>query len=163
MAEIVLCRVDSRLVHGQVVTKWVNQSQANRIVIVSNTLVNDPFLLSIYEMSAPPGMGITCFSEEDAVGNWKQDKMGSGKILLLFPNVETLKTAYDSGLDLKSVQIGGLGGGPNRKAVFQNITLDNRDMEMLKELDSKKVDITFQTIPEDNPIGFKEIVKKFKD
>lgn len=26
MANIVLCRIDSRLIHGQVVTKWVGQS-----------------------------------------------------------------------------------------------------------------------------------------
>ncbi|HHX3721944.1 TPA: PTS sugar transporter subunit IIB, partial [Klebsiella aerogenes] len=25
MAKIVLCRIDSRLIHGQVVTKWVGQ------------------------------------------------------------------------------------------------------------------------------------------
>ncbi|MGI5695310.1 PTS sugar transporter subunit IIB, partial [Escherichia coli] len=25
MANIVLCRIDSRLIHGQVVTKWVGQ------------------------------------------------------------------------------------------------------------------------------------------
>ena len=43
MAEIVLCRIDSRLIHGQVMTKWVNQSQANKIVVVSDELANDKF------------------------------------------------------------------------------------------------------------------------
>ena len=38
MAEIVLCRVDSRLVHGQVMTKWVRQADANEIIIVSDIL-----------------------------------------------------------------------------------------------------------------------------
>jgi len=48
MAEIVLCRIDSRLIHGQVMTKWVNQSQANKIVVVSDELANDEFMLEIY-------------------------------------------------------------------------------------------------------------------
>ena len=37
MGKIVLTRVDSRLIHGQVMTKWVNQVQANKIVIVQTT------------------------------------------------------------------------------------------------------------------------------
>lgn len=44
MANIVLCRIDSRLIHGQVVTKWVGQSQANRIAVVSDELDADPFM-----------------------------------------------------------------------------------------------------------------------
>ena len=31
---IKLVRVDDRLVHGQIVTKWVNETKANKIVIV---------------------------------------------------------------------------------------------------------------------------------
>ena len=50
MANIVLCRIDSRLIHGQVVTKWVGQSQANRIAVVSDELDADPFMKNIYLM-----------------------------------------------------------------------------------------------------------------
>ena len=48
MANIVLCRIDSRLIHGQVVTKWVGQSQANRIAVVSDELDADPFMKNIH-------------------------------------------------------------------------------------------------------------------
>lgn len=48
MADIVLCRIDSRLIHGQVMTKWVNQSSANKIVVVSDELAADEFMLQIY-------------------------------------------------------------------------------------------------------------------
>lgn len=34
MAEIRLIRIDFRLIHGQVVTKWVKQANADRIIIV---------------------------------------------------------------------------------------------------------------------------------
>ena len=38
MSKIVLTRVDSRLIHGQVVTKWLQQSGANEILVVSDEL-----------------------------------------------------------------------------------------------------------------------------
>lgn len=62
MASIVLCRIDSRLIHGQVVTKWVGQSQANRIAVVSDELDADPFMKNIYLMAAPPSIKVDCYS-----------------------------------------------------------------------------------------------------
>ena len=62
MAEIVLCRIDSRLIHGQVMTKWVNQVQANKIVVISDELAADDFLRSIYLMAAPSGVEVICLS-----------------------------------------------------------------------------------------------------
>ncbi|MET1239102.1 PTS sugar transporter subunit IIB, partial [Enterococcus faecalis] len=58
MSKIVLTRVDSRLIHGQVVTKWLQQSGANEILVVSDELEQDEFLQSIYLMAAPPGVSV---------------------------------------------------------------------------------------------------------
>ncbi len=161
MGNIVLTRIDSRLIHGQVMTKWVNQSEADKIVIVSDDLAQDKFMLEIYLLSAPGGISIICYSKQDAVKEWRKNNFGDGNILLLFPNLISLKEVYDNGLKIQNIQIGGLGGAPDRKAVFQNITLDDTDVDILKYLDGKNVEIIFQTIPEDIPKNFKEIIKKY--
>lgn len=44
MAKIGLVRVDDRLIHGQVVTTWINHTQSNRIIIVDDELVKMNFL-----------------------------------------------------------------------------------------------------------------------
>ncbi len=72
MANIVLCRIDSRLIHGQVVTKWVGQSQANRIAVVSDELDADPFMKNIYLMAAPPNIKVDCFSNQSFAAAWKE-------------------------------------------------------------------------------------------
>ena len=118
-------------------------------------------LMEIYLLSAPSGVKIICYSEQDAIKEWENNNFGEGNILLLLPNLISLKKAYDGGLKVKSIQIGGLGGAPNRKVVFQNITLDDNDVEILKYLDSKDIEIIFQTIPEDTPKTFKEAIKKY--
>ena len=63
---------------------------------------------------------------------------------------------------VNKVQIGGLGGGPSRKVVYQNITLDDADANALQALSSQGVDIIFQTIPEDNPLKFEDALNRFK-
>lgn len=76
MANIVLCRIDSRLIHGQVVTKWVGQSQANRIAVVSDELDADPFMKNIYLMAAPPNIKVDCFSNQSFRGRVEREPAG---------------------------------------------------------------------------------------
>ena len=87
MANIVLCRIDSRLIHGQVVTKWVGQSQANRIAVVSDELDADPFMKNIYLMAAPPNIKVDCFSNQSFAAAWKENQLGDGNVLVLFPSL----------------------------------------------------------------------------
>ncbi|VBB07193.1 Hypothetical protein LUCI_2437 [Lucifera butyrica] len=161
MATIALCRVDSRLIHGQVLTKWLGQSDANRIIVASDMLIQDPFMKNIYMMAAPPGVEIDCYGIEEACEHWKNSQFGKGNVLILFGDLKSLLAAWNKGFEIKKVQIGGLGGGPKRKVVFQNITLDAADVEILKELAAKGVEIYFQTIPEDTPQTLGQILKKY--
>lgn len=162
MGKIVLTRVDSRLIHGQVMTKWVNQVQANKIVIVSDELANDEFMKSIYLLSAPAGITVDCLTAADAVKSYKDDVFGEGRILLLLPSLQVLESIYNAGVTVDSVQVGGLGGGPSRKVVFQNITLDDADAKICEDLNAQGVSIIFQTIPEDAPQDVESILKKYR-
>jgi D-glucosaminate-specific PTS system IIB component len=161
MANIVLCRIDSRLIHGQVVTKWVGQSQANRIAVVSDELEADPFMKSIYLMAAPPNVKVDCYGNQSFAAAWQENQLGEGNVLVLFPNLAAVQQAVIDGFDVKNIQVGGLGGGPNRKAVFQNITLDEADVAILRDLQQRGVTVFFQTIPEDKPQALADILKKF--
>ena len=87
--------------------------------------------------------------------------LGKGTVLILFGDLKSLLEAWKKGFEIKKVQIGGLGGGPKRKTVFQNITLDDNDVAILKELAAKEVEICFQTIPEDKPQTLSQILKKY--
>lgn len=162
MADIVLCRIDSRLIHGQVMTKWVNQSGANKIIVVSDELAKDPFMMEIYLLAAPQGIKVECYNQEDVVKHWLQDQFGTGKVLLLLPNPDVMRNIYNNGIKVNAIQVGGLGGAPNRKVVFQNITLDDHDVEILDALAQEGVNIYFQTIPEDAPQRLDGILKKYR-
>ena len=153
MANIVLCRIDSRLIHGQVVTKWVGQSQANRIAVVSDELD--------YLMAAPPNIKVDCYSNQSFAASWQENQLGDGNVLVLFPSLAAIQQAVQQGFDVSTIQVGGLGGGPNRKAVFQNITLDEKDVGILNDLKSRGIQVFFQTIPEDKPQSLDDILKKF--
>lgn len=49
MAEIKLVRVDYRLIHGQVVARWLKVCPVRRIVLVDDVLGSDEFMSDIYK------------------------------------------------------------------------------------------------------------------
>ena len=72
MAEIVLARIDSRQLHGQVVTKWIPQSEAKKVVLINDELVNDEFMKMIYLNAAPNGVKVEIVTAEEAGKKYSQ-------------------------------------------------------------------------------------------
>lgn len=55
MAKIKLVRIDSRLIHGQVITKWIPITAAKQVIIIDDDLSQDEFMGDIYASAAPRG------------------------------------------------------------------------------------------------------------
>ena len=145
---IELTRVDFRLIHGQVITRWLTQCQINEIVTIDTALSKDAFMQEVFKMAAPKGVKITIVNVEDAVKRQQEGAFDKNRVMVLFKGVAELNAAVQAGLKLEKVQIGGLGGGPGRKAVNNAITLDRADADTLLELEKMGIEIYFQTPPD---------------
>jgi D-glucosaminate-specific PTS system IIB component len=82
--------------------------------------------------------------------------------MILFRDVNTVYSAWQSGFSFDNIQIGGLGGAPGRKTVYQNVTLSHDDANKLMEMSKGGVTIIFQVIPEDTPAKLESILPKMK-
>lgn len=143
-----LTRVDFRLIHGQVITRWLTQCQITEIVTIDTALSKDAFMQEVFKMAAPKGVKITIVDIDKAVELQKSGAFEKNRVMLLFKGVDELSKAVTAGLKLEKIQIGGLGGGPGRKAVNNAITLDRKDADTLLDLEKKGVEIYFQTTPD---------------
>lgn len=160
MENIVHARIDYRLIHGQVITRWLKLSNANHIIIIDDALKKDPFLGMVYTMAAPEGVTVKIVSVEDAESQWNQNRFYSGKVLLLFKSVDSALESVRKGLKLSSLQVGGLENKPGRKLVHNQITLDRADYEKLREIEQKEIEVYFQTVPEEAPASLGKVEKK---
>ncbi|HHV19168.1 MAG TPA: PTS sugar transporter subunit IIB, partial [Thermoanaerobacterales bacterium] len=149
MENIVLVRIDMRLIHGQVIAKWVKQLNINKIFIVDDEISKDKFLTKIYKSAAPPSLKVKICSVEDFIAELDMVNSSENRILILFKNVTSLMSAWKKGFEIETVQIGGLGGGQGRKIIHRNITVSQNDMEDLLQLHKSGVKIVFQAIPEE--------------
>ena len=160
MAEIKLLRADFRLIHGQVITKWIRQTTANKILIIDDALANDEFMSSIYMMAAPPGIEVLTHTVDEACEKWLNNGYQNAKLFVLFKDVDSIYRAYKKGFEVKDVQIGGLGAGPGRKVVYGPITMDKNDINQLKELSDNGVHVYLHQVPDDPSLEFSKVLAK---
>lgn len=160
MASIGLVRIDGRLLHGQVVTKWIQESGSNRVIIIDNKLVNDDFLRDVFLMAAPPGINVQIKSTEQAGDEWKKDQFGEGNILVLFKDPENVSDAIKAGFQISKLQVGNMGSSPGKKLVYKTVSLSKSDADILISIGNQGVDVYFQSLPEDRKLELQSVMNK---
>ena len=71
MKKIVLARVDDRLIHTEILTLWVPEVRANRILIVDDIVAKDKFRSKVIKEMAPDGLIIHVYGIDRAVEKLK--------------------------------------------------------------------------------------------
>lgn len=66
MENVLLARVDDRLIHGQVMTAWMKLLPAKEIIVIDNKVAKDEFMITVLEMATPTGVKVKVFTEEKA-------------------------------------------------------------------------------------------------
>ena len=162
MGQIVLARVDDRLIHGQVMTKWSKGMNTNALFVVDDATAKDPFMKDIYTMSTSnTGMTIKVLSIDEAVDYWNKSNFEDYKAILLFKSIAGAKEAIDKGLPVKRLNLGGIAKTKDSKFVIPNIAVRHEDMDTFKEVESKGIEVFFQVVPDTKSVSLKDAIKSF--
>lgn len=159
--EITFARVDHRLLHGQVVTKWSRLADVQTVIIVDDTLYKDEYMAEVYRSAAPVGMEVIVAPHEVIGYAYQNGTLPAGRIMLLFKDIENVEKAYKEGLHLESLQLGGVPNNGTKKMVFTAVSLSKNDIEILDKVEADGTNINLQVVPEENGISYKEAVKRF--
>lgn len=162
MGKIQLTRVDDRLIHGQVMTKWSKGLGINAIFIVDNDVAKDDFMKQIYISSGSrSGLIIKVLSTSEVNSYWKDKQFDDYKVLLLFKSIQNVIEAVSLGLPIDVLNIGGVSKKKDTQMVISSVNLSNIELEYLSQLSkNSSVDIFFQMIPDSHRINFNDWVKK---
>lgn len=146
---IVLVRIDDRLIHGQVMTSWLNYTSANKIMIIDDKVAEDPFMKNVLKTCVPANVKLATFTVERAVSRLRKGFTGDRCIILVkYP--ETLYRLMEAGIVFDEINIGGMGVSGTRKKFFRNISASEEEKVMLKELADAGSKISVRIIAEDH-------------
>lgn len=145
MKNIVWTRIDDRLIHGQVMTQWIQHCGANEVVIVDDGVAKDSFIQMVMKSSVPNKITLKVFSIKDAIDYLNGDA-GNEKILILVKVPKVLVQLVDAGVKLDFVNVGGMGAKAGRKSLFKNVSASEDEKNDLKNLIDRGVKVFFRVI-----------------
>lgn len=158
MGKLNMVRVDYRMVHGQIVAKWIKFRPVDRLILADDSLVDDPFMGDIYRMAVPDReVDIVKLGDVQTAIDRKNDT-----VLLIFKGVASAYTVYKNGLQLPELNVGAVQNSAQRKAVVQGVALTVEEYEKLSEMKAEGVNVFLQPIPENDPVSLGSIEKKLK-
>ncbi|MBS4534490.1 mannose/fructose/sorbose PTS transporter subunit IIB [Clostridium sp. D2Q-14] len=160
--KIVLARVDSRLLHGQVSTSWTKATQPNRIIVVSDAVAKDDLRKRLIEQAAPPGVKANVIPISKMVEVSKDPRFGSTKALLLFENPEDVVRVIEGGVDIKEVNVGSMAHSTGKVAVNKVLSMGKEDVANFERLKELGVKFDVRKVPNDSSVRLDELLNRAK-
>ena len=150
--KIKLCRIDDRLIHGQVATVWAHEADAGRIVVCSDEVAGDEIRRTLLKQVAPPGIKVNVVDVEKAVRVYHNPKYQEDSVFFLYTCPQDVLRMVKGGVPIKSVNIGGMSFKKGKQQITKAISVDESDKEAFRELDALGVELEIRTVATDQKI-----------
>lgn len=138
-------RIDSRLIHGQVIEAWLPHLSVARVVVADDEASADPIARAAYGMAVPPEVEVVLAAVDQldfpALAN---DPV---RTLVLFRDVKTAVAARARGLPDGMLNVGNVHAGPGRVSVSRSVFLDESDNRALQGLAREGMVVQLQSVP----------------
>ena len=157
--EIAFCRIDDRLIHGQVATVWSKVTGCNRIMCVSDEVAKDELRKKLLLQVVPPGLKGYVVSVEKACEAYTNPKYDSFKTLFLFTNPTDVVRAVKGGIPFKSVNLGGKTFKDGDTMISQAVGVSPKDVESLKELVNMGIEVELRKLANDTKVDVVDALK----
>lgn len=156
MAQIKMTRIDYRLIHGQVVAKWIKYNPVSVIVVADNQLADDDFMADIYKMAAGDRKVEIVPVEKLSALLSQIDK----SVMLIFRDVDSAYEAVEHGIKFSDLNVGAVEKTEDRVQIVQGVSLSESEVAKLQEIYSKGISVYAQPIPEQSKINIEDFKVK---
>lgn len=146
MANILLTRIDNRLIHGQVATQWTGSIGANLILVANDKVAGDKVRQGLMDMAAPNGVATRYFTLQKTIEiiHKAADRQ---KIFIVVETPEDVLALVEGGVDIKKVNIGNMHMSEGKRQVATSVAVDDKDVSAFKKLEEKGVKLEIQRVP----------------
>lgn len=158
MPNIVLCRIDNRLIHGQVATQWCSSVSANLILVANDQVAGDSFRQGLMDMAAPSFAQTRYFTIEKtcAVIHKASDQQ---RIAIICESPQDVVRLVEGGVPITKVNIGNMHMAEGKRQVATVICVDDSDVAAFRRLQELKVELEIRKVPSE---GTEPVEKLFK-
>lgn len=158
--KIGLTRIDDRLIHGQVATRWTKETNVNRIIVVSDEVAKDHVRKTLLTQVAPPGVTAHVVDVDKMVRVWNNPKYGRDRVMLLFTNPTDVLRIVEQGVDIKTVNIGGMAFRQGKTQVNNAVSVDEQDIAAFRKLNERNIELEVRKVSNDPKLKMMDLIAK---
>jgi len=158
--KIGLARIDDRLIHGQVATRWTKETDVTRIIVVSDEVANDHVRKTLLTQVAPPGVTAHVVDVAKMIRVWNNPKYGRDRVMLLFTNPTDVERVVEQGVDIKSVNIGGMAFRQGKTQVNNAVSVDEKDIAAFRKLNERGIELEVRKVSNDPKLKMMDLIAK---
>lgn len=158
--KIGLARIDDRLIHGQVATRWTKETNVTRIIVVSDEVAADNVRKTLLTQVAPPGVTAHVVDVAKMIRVWNNPKYGHDKVMLLFTNPTDVVRLVEEGVNITSVNIGGMAFRQGKTQVNNAVSVDAKDIEAFKKLNERGIELEVRKVSSDQRLKMMDLIAK---
>lgn len=148
MANILMTRIDNRLVHGQVGVTWVNYLGANLIVVANDEVSTDEVRQNLMDMVVPDVIGTRYFSIQktvDVIHMAADDQL----IFVVCETPQDVLRLVEGGVPIKKVNIGNMHFSEGKEQISSTVSVDEDDRKTFKRLHELGVELEIRRVPDE--------------
>ena len=158
MPNIVLTRIDNRLIHGQVATQWCTSIGANLILVANDDVATNSLRQGLMDMAAPAGVATRYWSIEKTIANIHRAS-DAQKIFIVCDSPTDVLKLVKGGVPIKKVNIGNMHMAEGKRQVATTVAVDDKDVAAFTKLKELGVELEIRKVPSE---GSEDISKLFK-
>jgi PTS system mannose-specific IIB component/fructoselysine and glucoselysine-specific PTS system IIB component len=155
---IVLCRIDDRLIHGQVVIGWGRAMGIDLIILVDDQVAASDWEQELYRMAVTPEIEVRFVTMADAARQMSEWQSNGKRGLVLTGDLETMAALRASSPDVvQRINLGGIHHRAGRRERLPFIYLTDQELGTLQALEAGGAVITAQDLPTTAPVALKAL------
>ena len=156
-------RIDDRIIHGQVVTRWMSERDCDGVVAVDDASANNPTLSKVLKGAVPkPLKGFVMTVERTAL-KWDEIVGSKKNYFLIAKTPETLVRLYDAGANFIDcypiLNVGPMSARESAEKIGPNVAITEGERASFERLDALGMDIQFKLVPDSKGFTWKDIKK----
>ena len=158
MPNIVLTRIDNRLIHGQVATMWSSSVGANLLLVANDEVCTNEFRQGLMDMAAPSFAQTRYFSIEKTI-NIIPKASDTQYIAIICETPQDVVRLVEGGVPIKKVNIGNMHMAEGKRQVSKAVCVDENDVKAFRRLQELGVDLEIRRVPSESAESLDELFK----
>lgn len=146
MPNIVLSRIDERLIHGQVGVQWVGFVDANLVLVANDEVADDPVQQNLMEMVLAEGIAVRFWSLQKVIDNIHR-AADRQKILLVCKSPTDFLRLVEGGVPVTRINVGNMHYADGKRQIGKTVSVDAEDIAAFDGLKAVGVECFVQGVP----------------